>query len=293
MTAMDAPNPSARPGLASDAPLHIGAVGLRVRDLDRVLDFYRNVLGLAVLDYTDRGARLGAGGVSFLTLEHDPTAAPDDKREAGLYHTAFLMPTRKDLAQWLLQVARDRIPITGASDHGVSEAVYLDDPEGNGVEVYSDRPPDMWRWDGDLVVMTTDRLNVDSLLAEADPSAPYAAPNGLRVGHVHLRVGDIPAAEVFYRDALGLAVTRRRGGATFLSSGRYHHHIAGNVWHSAGAGRRQDGRAGLAWFAIEADDAEREAVAARLRAAGAPVTPLGRGYETADPWGTRVRLAAT
>jgi catechol 2,3-dioxygenase len=292
MNGMDAPDPSTRPGLASRAPVHIGAVGLRVRDIDRMLDFYRRALGLTVLDRGNGAAKLGAGGVSFLELEHDPNARPDDKREAGLYHTAFLMPTRKELAQWLLQVARNHIPITGASDHGVSEAVYLDDPEGNGVEVYADRPPELWRWEGNLVVMNTDRLDVDSLLAEADPSLPYGAPPGLRVGHVHLRVGDIQAAENFYAGAIGLAITRRRGGATFLSSGRYHHHVAGNIWHSAGAGPRQNNCAGLAWFSIEAEDGERQAIAARLRAVGAPLAPFGSGYETADPWATAVRLVA-
>jgi catechol 2,3-dioxygenase len=290
MTGMDAPNPSAVQGLAGRAPVHVGALGLRVRDLDRVLGFYRDVLGLAVLERTERLVRLGAGGVPFLELAHDPDAVPDHDREAGLYHTAFLMPTRRDLGQWLQHVARGRVPITGASDHGVSEAIYLDDPEGNGVEVYADRRPERWHWEADLVVMATDRLDLEGLLAEADASAAYAAPAGLRIGHVHLRVGDVGVAERFYRDAIGLAVTRRRGGATFLSSGRYHHHVAGNVWHSAGAGPRDDRRAGLAWFSLEMGPAERDAIAARLRAVDAPLASAGDTLETTDPWGTPVRL---
>jgi catechol 2,3-dioxygenase len=191
---MDAPNPSAHPGLAGRAPMHVGGVGLRVRDLDRVLDFYRGVLGLAVLDRKPDRVSLGAGGVAFLDLEHVPDALPDDAREAGLYHTAFLMPTRKDLAQWLLQAAHDRTPIVGASDHEVSEAIYLDDPEGNGVEVYADRAPERWRWEGGLVVMATERLDIPGLLADADRAGRYVAPDGLRIGHVHLRVGDVDAA---------------------------------------------------------------------------------------------------
>jgi catechol 2,3-dioxygenase len=289
--AMDAPNPSALPAPALRTPLHIGAVGLRVRDLDRVLGFYRDVIGLSEIERAPGRARLGAGGTAFLELEHAPDALPDDPRQAGLYHTAFLMPTRKDLAQWLLQVARDRVPITGASDHSVSEAVYLDDPEGNGVEVYADRPPELWRWENDLVVMATERLNADALLAEADPAASYVAPGGLRIGHVHLRVGELAQAERFYSDGVGLQLTRRRGGATFMSSARYHHHVAANVWHSAGAGARDANRAGLAWVALEANDAaETDAVAARLRDQGAPVTPIADGFESADPWGTRVRF---
>src|SRR5436309_459558 len=145
---MDAPNPSALPTFASRTPLHIGAVGLAVRDIDRLTAFYRDVLGLAVLDRRDNTAALGAGGVPLVHLEHRPRAKPDDTREAGLYHTAFLMPTRADLARWILHAARTKVPLTGASDHAVSEAFYLDDPEGNGIEVYSDRPAESWHWTG-------------------------------------------------------------------------------------------------------------------------------------------------
>ena len=137
---MDAPNPSATPTFASRTPLHIGTVGLIARDLDKLAVYYRDMLGLDVIGRTDRTVRLGAGGVTILELEQRPDAKPDDQREAGLYHTAFLMPTRADLARWVLHIARSRVPVTGASDHGVSEAFYLDDPEGNGVEVYTDRP---------------------------------------------------------------------------------------------------------------------------------------------------------
>ena len=138
---MDAPNPSATPTFASRTPLHIAAVGLIVRDLDRLTTFYRDALGLSVLGDSDNGATLGTGGVPLVQLEHRPGAKPDDPREAGLYHTAFLMPTRCDLALWIRHVARRKVALTGASDHAVSEAFYLDDPEGNGIEVYYDRPP--------------------------------------------------------------------------------------------------------------------------------------------------------
>ena len=140
---MDAANPSATPTLASRTPLHIGAIGLQVRDLDRLTDYYRDVLGLSVLDRSREGATLGAGGVAFVHLEHRPHAKPDDTRTAGLYHTAFLVPTRADLARWILHVARNKVRLTGASDHAVSEAFYLDDPEGNGIEVYH-RPAETW-----------------------------------------------------------------------------------------------------------------------------------------------------
>ena len=289
---MDAPNPSATPTFASRTPLHIGAIGLRVRDLERLTGFYRDALGFSVLDRSPDGAVLGAGGAALVHLEHKADARPDDSRTAGLYHTAFLMPTRGDLARWILHVARNKVPLTGASDHAVSEAFYLDDPEGNGVEVYYDRPAETWQWTGDDLRITTDPLDVDSILREVPPTATFpGAPDGLRIGHVHLRVGDVARAEAFYRDALGLDVTRRRHGASFMSSGRYHHHIAANVWHSAGAGRREADRTGLSWLALEAADAAAfDAAKARLTQAGTQLAATPGGIETADPWGTRLRV---
>jgi catechol 2,3-dioxygenase len=289
---MDAPNPSAVPTFASRTPLHVGAIGLKARDMDRVAAFYRDVIGLAIIDRGKESTTLGAGGVPFVHLAHQPSARPDDPREAGLYHTAFLMPSRADLARWILHVARHKVPLTGASDHAVSEAFYLDDPEGNGVEVYCDRPAETWEWTGADLKMITDPLDVESILREVARTATYpGAPDGLRIGHVHLRVGDVAGAEAFYRDALGLDVTRRRQGATFLSSGRYHHHIAANVWHSAGAGRRDEERAGLAWLALEtADGAAFESAKERLAQAGTELTSTATGIATADPWGTRVHI---
>ena len=288
---MDAPNPSAIPTFASRTPLHVGAVGLKVRDLARLSGFYSDVLGLAVLDRGNDSAALGAGDVPLLHLEHRPDAKPDDTRTAGLYHTAFLMPTRADLARWILHVARNRVPVTGASDHAVSEAIYLDDPEGNGIEVYRDRPAEAWQWTSGDLKMTTDPLDIDDLVRAAGDDTYDGAPAGLRVGHVHLRVGDVGQAETFYRDTLGLTVTRHRQGASFMSSGGYHHHIAANVWHSRGAGPRDPNQAGLARFSFEANDqATLDAAAARLKAAGASVTAIADGIETVDPWGTPIRV---
>lgn len=290
---MDAPNPSAIPTAASRAPIHIGAVGMIVRDLDRLTAYYRDLLGLAVQTRSEQAVTLGAGGVPLLELTQKPDALPDDPRQAGLYHTAFLMPTRADLARWILNVAKNRVPVTGASDHDVSEAIYLDDPEGNGVEVYSDRPREKWRRDGDQILQKTDPLDVDAIIREVDRSvATYPeAPAGLRIGHIHLRVGAIAKAEAFYNSALGLDVTRRRTGATFLSSGGYHHHVAVNVWHSNGARARNADRAGLDWFAMEiSDQATMDALKQRLGAAGVSIAAIPGGFATTDPWGTRIRF---
>jgi catechol 2,3-dioxygenase len=288
---MDAPNPSASPTFANRTPLHIGAVGLKARDLPRLTDFYAGPIGLQVIDRDSKTARLGAGGVTLLELQAAPDAKPDDPRTAGLYHTAFLQPTRGDLARWLVHVARNRVPLTGASDHAVSEAIYLDDPEGNGIEVYRDRLPEEWRWSGDRIRMTTERLDLDNLAADAG-AAPYTgAPDGLRIGHIHLRVGDIDQAQRFYSGAVGLDVTAGRGGALFMSSGRYHHHVGSNVWHSAGAGTRDDDRAGLAWFTMEGDAEALAAVRKRLTGANIATEETAAGLEARDPWGTRVRFA--
>jgi len=287
---MDAQNPSSTVTFANRTPLRIGAVGLKARDLPRLTDFYSDVIGLAVIDRDSKTARLGAGGVTLLELEHAPAATPDDPRTAGLFHTAFLHPARADLARWLVHAAAARVPLSGASDHAVSEAIYLDDPEGNGIEVYRDRMPEEWRWSGDRIQMATDRLNLENLAADAGNVAYTGAPDGLRIGHIHLRVGDLAPTQQFY-GTVGLAPTAGRGGALFMSSGRYHHHVGANIWQSAGAGVRDDNRAGLAWFAIEAADAaEREKVTGRLKAAGVPLADTANGPEARDPSGTRVRF---
>ena len=289
---MDAPNPSSNVTFANRTPLRIGAVGLKARDLSRLTDFYSQAIGLHVLDRDSKTARLGAGGVTLLELEHAPGATPDDPRTAGLYHTAFLQPTRADLGRWLVHAAQNRVQLTGASDHLVSEAIYLDDPEGNGIEVYRDRLPEEWRWNGDRIQMATDRLDLDNLAADTGNTAYAGAPDGLRIGHIHLRVGDLGATQQFYSGVIGLNPTAGRGGALFMSSGRYHHHVGSNVWHSAGAGQRDDDRAGLAWFALEAaDEKERDAVLARLKAANVPLGGSVQSPEARDPFGTRVRLS--
>jgi catechol 2,3-dioxygenase len=290
---MDAPNPSAVPTFASRTPLHIGGLGLMVRDLERMTAFYRDAIGLDVTEQSGSRVSLGAGGATFLELTHRPGVGLDNGRSAGLYHTAFLMPTRPDLARWVLHIAHRRIPVSGASDHGVSEAFYLDDPEGNGVEVYADRPPETWIWTDGVVTMPTESLDIGALVAVLgqNPERYPGAPGGVRIGHVHLRVGDLGPAERFYREGLGLELTRKRHGAVFMSSGSYHHHVAANVWQSAGAGQRDRNRSGLDWFSLEVSEpAKLEVIAARLRLQGASVTEIANGIEAADPWGTRVRI---
>jgi len=286
-------NAGGGPTFANRTPMRVGMVTLRVRKLDTIADFYRDVIGLAVMERSATSATLGAGGVKLLVLEARPDATEESKRAAGLYHTAFLMPTRKDLARWLVHAAIHRVPLSGFADHLVSESVYLDDPEGNGIEVYADRDPALWQWSAGTVTMATDQLDIDDLVSLTNTKiSDYAkAPDGMRVGHMHLRVGDLGEANGFYRNTIGFDPTRERQGAAFLSSGRYHHHLGLNIWQSAGAGRCDDKATGLAWFSLEIEtpdlfDAQQE----RLRKEGRDIVTVTDGIEVSDPWGTRVRL---
>ncbi|WP_235897458.1 VOC family protein [Neoaquamicrobium microcysteis] len=213
----------------SAAPMRIGGVTLKVRDLDKVLDFYRDTLGLAVLDKEERRAVLGTDSTPLLVLEGDPSAAPSGRYQAGLFHTAFLLPPRADLARWLRHVADARTPLQGASDHIVSEAIYLGDPEGNGIEVYVDRPVPDWLDANGNIQMTTDPLDVQNLLAGDEGAVWSGFPENGNIGHVHLRVGDTGEADRFYRDILGIDVTVDYPGARFYGCGGYHHQLAGNV----------------------------------------------------------------
>lgn len=228
----------------------------------------------------------------LLDLLSDPSATPRDPRDAGLFHTAFLLPSRADLARWLAHAILLDVPLQGASDHIVSEAIYLADPEGNGIEVYADRPVAQWRDQDGQIRMTTYPLDREALLA-AREGAWAGFPAGGSIGHVHLQVGDTAAADGFYRDVLGFDLSCRYPGASFYGSGGYHHHLAGNIWNSRGTGARPEGAAGLEAVEIVArDPASRDAILARADAAGNPVATNGDQPVLRDPWGTAITLAA-
>lgn len=282
---------------ALTTPIHVGEAALRVRDIKAMTAYYKDMLGLE--EITRDGAAdgtvvLGAGGKALLHLLPTPEAAFETPASAGLFHIAYLMPQRQDLARWLVHIARNRFPVTGFADHSVSEAVYLTDPEGNGVEVYSDRPRDLWKWDGDVVTMGTHPLDVDDIVANTDINKDdYGkAPANLRIGHIHLRVGDVARATGFYGGLIGLSSTRgNRGDAGFFSSGRYHHHVAFNTWNSAGAGQRDEKTTGLDWFSLElSNDAELAQLKERLKQTATTTPTTDAHIGMVDPWGTQVRL---
>ena len=273
----------------SSAPLEIGRVALAVSDPGLVGGFYEKALGLQPISMAGEVSTYGAGGKVLLELRADRAARHWTKAEAGLFHTAFLLPSRADLGRWLRRAIDVGIAFDGAADHHVSEALYLTDPEGNGIEIYADRPRESWQWSGDQVQLTTEPLDVQGLIAAGGSAAPDAArvPDLTVIGHIHLRVGGIPQAEVFYRDVLGLEVTARRPGATFYATGGYHHHVATNSWLSRNAPKRSGTTTGLASFELEAtDDSSFNALAERLLAAGG--RQAGDAIKVADPWLNRI-----
>lgn len=288
--------PMSTPSLpfALTTPMHVDQAALRVRDLASMTAYYTKVLGLKEISRENGKVILGAGNAPLLTLEHMPSADFESQTAAGLFHIAYLMPTRKDLARWLVHAAMNQVPFTGFADHNVSEAIYLNDPEGNGIEVYSDRPKDSWLWLGNSVTMGTEQLDINNLVSLTDTSRDdyMVAPSNLRIGHMHLRVGDVAEGRKFYETTIGMQLTRgERADAAFLSSGRYHHHVALNTWNSRGAGKRDTSQTGLDWFSLTVSDkAELKRQQERLGAGGYVVSPVSGGIEAVDPWGTKLRL---
>ena len=274
----------------------VGPVALVVADLDRATAFYERAIGLAVCDRSDRTVRLGSDAATpLLELVGRPDAPPRPRGTTGLFHVAFLVPTRADLARAVRRVLEAGWRFTGASDHLVSEALYLDDPEGNGIEIYRDRPREDWRYvDGELQ-MATLPLDFDGVVAELPPGQPSVGKaDGARIGHVHLQVSNLEAAERFYHGVLGFDVSvRRYPGALFVAAGGYHHHIGLNTWAGPGAPPPPRGARGLERFEVVVPDAaELERVSARIVAAGLEHRRDERGVLVPDPSGNRVLVTA-
>src|SRR3954453_6336636 len=291
--------PSARPTAPRAAladTTRLGEVHLTVTDLERSLAFYEHAIGLRVHRREGAVAVLGTGGESLVVLHEDPSARPAG-RHGGLYHVALLYPTREELARVAIRLAITRVPIQGASDHGTHEAIYLPDPDGNGLELAADFPREQWPdisgpegYGGGPAP-----LDLDGLLATvaAEEPTPHAAP-GLTVGHVHLHVGDLAAATAFYRDGLGFEVMTDLGSAVFLSAGGYHHHVGVNVSRGRGVPAALADAAGLHHWTLVVDGAgELAAVRERLLATGAPVEAQDGGILTRDPSGTAVLVVAS
>jgi catechol 2,3-dioxygenase len=265
--------------------LRLGAVDLTVTDLDRSVGYYRNVVGLEPAEHADGVASLSSGGGPLVVLHEDRNARPAG-RHAGLFHFALLQPTREELAHAAVRIGAARAPLAGASDHGVSEALYLRDPDGNGIEIYADRPRAQWppAAPGDRIGMFTAPLDIDGLLATiaGENMRPAAGP-GLVMGHVHLQVGDIGQSEAFYR-ALGFERMVGMPSAAFLAAGDYHHHLGLNVWQGLGIPPAPPDSVGLRrWTVILPDAGDVTAAAQRLRAAGVELREEDGGVLVRDP----------
>src|SRR6185437_3671552 len=237
-----------------DPATTLGPVRLTVSDLDRSRAFYERAIGLRATELDDGTIGLGVpGGPALVELRGDSSAPRLNRRAPGLYHLALLLPTRLDLAFALARLVQARWPLDGASDHLVSEALYLSDPDGNGIEIYRDRPRDQWRRSEGQLEMATLALDIDSVLGELSQSTELqrTAPAGTTIGHVHLQVADIAEAEAFYHGVLGFDVmVRTYPGAMFVSAGGDHHHIGLNTWHSRGSAPPAQGSVGLRHFDV-------------------------------------------
>lgn len=259
-------------------PTYVDRVGLKSHDAENLAQFYQDIVGLKILARRDHSIILGAaaetGDRELLEIEQSAALKTDDPHSAGLFHTAFLLPERVDLARWVKRAIDKQLPVAGASDHEVSEALYLNDPDGNGIEIYVDRSPEDWKWQGGQVHMVTDALDVHDLLStlEQDGAEWQHAPQNTVIGHVHLRAGQIQPAIDWWHNELGLETVAKYGSkAAFLSSGGYHHHIANNIWQSAGAGKRDKDRSGLSFIQMnDSRDVESRIIE--------------------DPWGNEVRV---
>jgi len=280
-----------------DAGSGVGAVTLKVADLDAMTAYYHVGVGLSVLDQTGPRVTLGRRGVASVVLEHTPLLKHAAANSAGLFHTAILFDDQADLASSVYSVAHN-FPrsFTGSSDHLVSKALYFDDPEGNGVELYWDRPRVEWRWENGQVAMDTLYLDPNDVLRDnlTEAGLVEMGNGAAAVGHVHLKVGDIAMARRFYVDAVGFEITRQFGSqALFVSAGRYHHHLAMNTWQSRGA-RDRSPALGLGEVSIELPTAtDRGALAARLADNRIAVRDDGRTLSFEDPWKNEIRVSVT
>jgi catechol 2,3-dioxygenase len=276
------------PRVSIDPGTSVGPVRLTVSDVDRSRSFYERAMGLRPSERADGTVAFGTDAAHPLVeLRGDSSAPALDPRATGLFHLAILVPTRRDLALALARLAQARWPLDGASDHLVSEALYLSDPDGNGIEIYRDRPREEWSRTADGLRMATLPLDLDDVLGELDQAVGFQelAPEGTAIGHVHLQVSDLADAERFYGNVLGFDVmVRGYPGALFVSAGGYHHHLGLNTWRSAGSSPPPPGSVGLSSYEVLLPTpAELERVLGRVRAAGLEIESVGSEAAVRDP----------
>ncbi|MBC1546500.1 VOC family protein [Listeria sp. FSL L7-1435] len=271
--------------------LRLGEVVLNVGHLKEMAGFYQEVIGLTLLEENERMARLGVSGSdeALLVLKKIEHAVVPEVPRIGLFHTAFLLPTRESLADVLTHLAKSGYPIDGAGDHAYSEALYLHDIEGNGIEIYADRPKNEWMRDGEgNLPMVTEQVDVDGLLQIATGKPFSGMPSGTIIGHVHLQVADADKAEEFYKEALGMNLTTAIPSARFFAAGDYHHHIGSNVWAGRNLENRHENEVGLAWFTIITPD--KEVITANLEQQGYEVKRFENTISVTDSNGIKIHF---
>ncbi|WP_430788821.1 VOC family protein [Virgibacillus flavescens] len=269
---------------------HINHIHLKVANLERSLNFYQNILGFRVIEQQPHLAILTAGGSKpLLTIEQIESSVPLNKGKTGLFHIAFLLPERADLAKMLRHFMHKGYPVHGASDHIVSEALYISDPDGNGVEIYTDRDPEEWNWNGDEVEMSTFPMDANALMREVAVQGWQGMPVGTIIGHIHLQVADLSEVESFYTKGFGFQVVNHFGNqALFLSSANYHHHIGLNTWNSLNGSVPGKEEVGLKSYTISVPANERIEIVSRLQGLNVPVDLDGEEYMVIDPSGNRI-----
>ncbi len=274
----------------------VGQLELTVADLRRSISFYTDLIGLHVIEQNEERALLGVPGDPFLVLNAQPGADPwprSGRSYPGLYHFAILVPERVNLGRWLAHWLRQNMPLPGQGDHFVSEALYLEDPDGHGIEIYRDRPRSEWEWSNGQVQMGVEPVDVRGLLELAESSNdPWTGlPQGTTLGHIHLQVTDIAETARFYDSILGLDIVAKMPSALFISAGGYHHHIGANVWHSRNAEPAPENTASLQYFTIVLPDSdEMTLISARLTDAGVAHAVTENGLEARDPSGIAIRF---
>lgn len=271
----------------------VSQVHLNVQDLQRSLEFYQTIIGFNILEQTDRSIVLTADGASpLVTIEQPEDVSPKKRGTAGLFHYALLLPSRADLAKIILHMIKMKYPVQGASDHLVSEALYLADPDGNGIEIYVDRPSSNWKWQGEEVVMATEPLDLEGVIKEDDGTPWDGLPAGTIMGHIHLHVAEFEKIKQFYCDGLGFEVVCRYGSqALFISTGGYHHHIGLNTWNGVGAPAPAENSVGMSYYTVVfPSETVLQEAASRIKSMGASVADQDGVFLTTDPSGNQIKL---
>jgi catechol 2,3-dioxygenase len=273
----------------------LGPVHLAVTDIERSIAFYGEAIGLGAQGRENGVAALGAGGEDLLVLHEEPSSGPAAGGRAGLYHFALLHPSRQELARAARRLSATRTPIQGASDHKFSEAIYLPDPDGNGIELYADRPREQWPEPLEALPpggpLPLDLQGLIELTRDEESSAK--ADPGLVVGHIHLHVGGLEDALGFYRDVIGFEPMILTPSAAFVSAGGYHHHLGLNTWRGEGVAQAPVDVVGLRrWTLVLPDEGEVDRLRARVEAAGLEHEELAEGLLVRDPWGIPLLVTA-